>query len=1774
MGSRRPMTRSFSGNGRLSSSSSGSQNGEEAPAPSARADSRNYLLNVRPENRTTFCSVMAHLTEETQPTFETTLKSKAVSQDSNVKFSCVVSGYPEPELTWYKDDMQMDRYCGLPKYEIFRSGKTHTLHIYNCTEDDAAIYQASARNSKGIVSCSGVLEVGTMSEYKIHQRWFHKLKQKAEIKKKELEESRKRGKGKVNVQEGMEGMEQLRTVSPDRVQRKRRSPGETHTTLPSSLEEREDKVKMHIQDGEARLWDGTVDVKEQSAAAAADMPNGFMAGSKGTNNSDSPKESASENGNEFLTYIYETVEIITTRPPSKDFLAKKKKKISNRMDGVEHSDDAGQGGSSDNDVSEGGMSVAQYLSESLRSQAPKDTVKFSPSEESMDVDTERAEQVTSRSNASEVSEDAEMMIHKEPEPTLASPVYFSLKDMYFGVKNDSVDEALGVPEILHPETGKPEENVPVAPLLTTSAISLENNLREPEDMTKVNKSPSGETILREVDSKLLLPMDIPLNAKSLVENAMESQNSSAAEETLRVDTSNQGVTFTNPQSTALELETSLKTEVRSSQSKNEPDNFQLSAEEDIKFKEKVPMQEQAATALPTEAAEGQMQTEKTEARAGKKMVNISTELLVQEPQFISGEEMLDNVKAEANKSLILHNSGESTLRQLTKNTQSHSMGSNEGHTEPVTEPHKPSLGSTVDIDITSKFLSISSMDNLGKQLPTDETGEIMKDVEKDGNVNVSVVQSRTGDMKAQVVSCPIKEDNAKMEGEAAAGIRDQENEVKCIDKQPVEEKESLSVSGVPLVAVELNAASLPQIDDAIKGVEIIEVLDLQITGVLESPTIEAENTSITELPSLLIDIKPVSQISTMESKVKEIPEVPLATFPNEDVPVKVKIPEPKASIERAELVEKKIDNLLGTDVDSSCVPTIELPSENDNRIQKPIKMESTGENLERTSIITSAFKTNRLPAIVVPPISITYEDNNPVNDKFSLSEEGLSVVKESESLASILRGVKKDLDSGKDFGLSSIESKKENISPLNDTETLPCTKEGSHTAGVSTKDSTTDDSLGIPVLPKSNSFEALNLSIAVPSPETTALGTGPSLQIGKQQDGLKSSIEPPCVREQEKDKKITDSNTESVSQLGKHSEVKAETEKNCPPTTETPLLSTTAPRRFATKGPPSPESLGVTGVPAIRVDSFLFEDKNVDEHTGKDTPPAVASCESSPRLKRRDSLTLIPSATPEELASGARRKIFVPKPKPEEPEGLVALDPQSKKEEVPKRRRLSQDQEAPPVSPGQSRRSSTLLQAPSGQQTPPTERRSPNLSRKKSSLEVPKLYEERVDNTEPEVQPEEKVKQDPFRAPQVIRKIRAEPFSDAGGHLKLWCQFFNVLSDSTIKWYRDEVEILEMKRSSGDESQVALAIVQVTSRDCGVYSCSIENEYGTDSTDVLLSAEVLSGLLLREDLEVGEEIEMTPMLFTKGLADSGYWGEKFFGRIMTQEVHIGEGCTHKACRVKVIYGLDPIFESGSTCIIKVRNPIAYGTKQENHLVERNLEITKQECKIQNTAREYCKIFAAETRVIENFGPAPEIIPLHLIYRPANTIPYATVETDLGSCYMKYCMRDEGGRLLMRNVSEIEQKCCAFQHWIHQWTNGNLLVTILEGVGLKITNVGVATKSKGYQGLADSCVPRVFEQFITHHQCNYYCGLLSLRPLKSMDTLQQHGKMKGSRSPLLNRKAAPGSSSPQMQKKGIGSPQTIKKGTSSPKVAKKSDSGDSKTTVKHKTVEIPKSVKMR
>lgn len=171
--------------------------------------------------------------------------------------------------------------------------------------EDAAIYQASASNCKGIVSCSGVLEVGEMNEFKIHQRYFAKLKQKAEHRRREAE--------------GKENLEPLRTISPERTQRKRRSTMEAFLSMPSSMEDEgnEESNQDVAVETETRLQEATVDNVEEKLLP---VTNGAVSAVTSVVN---------ENGNKGGTYIHDSAQKVFTAHQPKTPSVKKKIKISN-----------------------------------------------------------------------------------------------------------------------------------------------------------------------------------------------------------------------------------------------------------------------------------------------------------------------------------------------------------------------------------------------------------------------------------------------------------------------------------------------------------------------------------------------------------------------------------------------------------------------------------------------------------------------------------------------------------------------------------------------------------------------------------------------------------------------------------------------------------------------------------------------------------------------------------------------------------------------------------------------------------------------------------------------------------------------------------------------------------------------------------------------------------------------------------------------------------------------------------------------------------------------------------------------------------------------------------------------------------------------------------------------------------------------------------------------------------------------------------------------------
>uniref|UniRef100_A0A8C7QCL4 Alpha-kinase 2 n=1 Tax=Oncorhynchus mykiss TaxID=8022 RepID=A0A8C7QCL4_ONCMY len=191
----------------------------------------------------------------------------------------------------------------------------------------------------------------------------------------------------------------------------------------------------------------------------------------------------------------------------------------------------------------------------------------------------------------------------------------------------------------------------------------------------------------------------------------------------------------------------------------------------------------------------------------------------------------------------------------------------------------------------------------------------------------------------------------------------------------------------------------------------------------------------------------------------------------------------------------------------------------------------------------------------------------------------------------------------------------------------------------------------------------------------------------------------------------------------------------------------------------------------------------------------------------------------------------------------------------------------------------------------------------------------------------------------------------------------------------------------------------------------------------------------------------------------------------------------------------PVFTQGHHCVLKVHNAISYGTQNNEELVQKNYNLAVEECHVQNTAREYIKVWTAVAQTQDAFGEVPEIIPIYLVHRPSNDIPYATLEEELMGEFVKYSVRDGKEINLKRNDSEAGQKCCTFQHWVYHKTEGNLLVTDMQGVGMRLTDVGIATCKKGYKGFKGNCATSFIDQFKALHLCNKYCEILGLKSLQ-------------------------------------------------------------------------------
>ncbi|XP_012695770.2 alpha-protein kinase 2 isoform X1 [Clupea harengus] len=367
------------------------------------------------------------------------------------------------------------------------------------------------------------------------------------------------------------------------------------------------------------------------------------------------------------------------------------------------------------------------------------------------------------------------------------------------------------------------------------------------------------------------------------------------------------------------------------------------------------------------------------------------------------------------------------------------------------------------------------------------------------------------------------------------------------------------------------------------------------------------------------------------------------------------------------------------------------------------------------------------------------------------------------------------------------------------------------------------------------------------------------------------------------------------------------------------------------------------------------------------------------------------------------------------------------------------------------------------------------------------------------------------QVPQVLEDIQAVPVLNDAQSISLQCQFGTLTASSTVTWTKGGTMLSKNQKGAGDEGQACLTLLKACSKDLGMYRCLLSSLHGSAFSDFHLTSEVLCELLIpthSTEVEASEvtgdeeDVHCAPLLFRDNFLSEQYFGENQPASIVTEKEHFGEGMHRKAFRATLRAGMASVFTSGHPCVLKVHNSISHGTKNSEELVQRNYGLavevrhsSHEECHVQNTAREYIKEYNHVAKASKSFGEVPEIIPIYLVHRPSSDIPYATLEEELMGDFVKYSVKDGKEINLKRRDSEAGQKCCSFQHWVYSTTEGNLLVTDMQGVGMKLTDVGISTCRKGYKGFKGNCAASFIDQFKALHQCNRFCELLGLTSLQ-------------------------------------------------------------------------------
>ena len=90
------------------------------------------------------------------PEFEKKMNSIELCEGDLARFDIRVSGTPQPEVEWFKNDQSLE---GNDRYEFLSDDDMHSLELQNCLLSDGGMYRCTASNEGGQASCSAELTV-------------------------------------------------------------------------------------------------------------------------------------------------------------------------------------------------------------------------------------------------------------------------------------------------------------------------------------------------------------------------------------------------------------------------------------------------------------------------------------------------------------------------------------------------------------------------------------------------------------------------------------------------------------------------------------------------------------------------------------------------------------------------------------------------------------------------------------------------------------------------------------------------------------------------------------------------------------------------------------------------------------------------------------------------------------------------------------------------------------------------------------------------------------------------------------------------------------------------------------------------------------------------------------------------------------------------------------------------------------------------------------------------------------------------------------------------------------------------------------------------------------------------------------------------------------------------------------------------------------------------------------------------------------------------------